>query len=118
MLELDLLAHVDIEVACPVCAEPYEIPASTVLESQRLIAAGCPGDAIHECPPRYYATLLSSQALAALAAASECVEASALTPGGAPATDVKEGGVAELRTHASSRLSTRHREPKHHSRLF
>ena len=75
MLELDLLAHVDIEVACPVCAEPYGIPASTVLESQRLLAAGCPGNAIHECPPRYYATLLSPEALAALAAARTCTSA-------------------------------------------
>lgn len=56
------MADPDIDVPCSRCAESYEIAASTVLESQRLIAAGCPGNPIHECPPRFYASLAAPEA--------------------------------------------------------
>ena len=79
----DILAHVDVEVSCSACAEQYQIPVSTVLESQRLIAAGCPGTSIHECPPRFYASLVDPDALAELTAAWSHVEQSARASGNA-----------------------------------
>lgn len=97
---LDILSHVEIEVVCSACEERYFVPASTVLESQQLMAAGCPGDSSYECAPEFYATLVEPEALAQLAAAWNRVEQSARTHGNARPVLDNAGRVDEKRAEA------------------
>ncbi len=53
----DRLEHTAIHVHCARCDGEYDVPASVVVESQRLLEHGCPGTSTCECPASFYATL-------------------------------------------------------------
>ena len=82
---MNILDHVAITVPCNLCSDEYNVPASVVFEGQRVIAGGCPGCSDYECEPRFVATLVDPQALAALEAAWARFEASVIAHGGAGA---------------------------------
>lgn len=63
----DRLEHTLIHVHCPRCDGAYDVPASVVAESQRLVEHGCPGTSSCECPASFYASLIEPAALEALA---------------------------------------------------
>lgn len=71
----DILRHIHVHVACDACGAAFDVPASTVAESQRLLAHGCPGSSF-ECPPAFYAALIDPAALDELARAWRHVQAS------------------------------------------
>lgn len=60
----DILRALSVEVHCPQCGD-FTVGADIIAESQRLLAAGCPGSP-HECPPTLFATLLPQAALESL----------------------------------------------------
>jgi hypothetical protein len=67
-----------VDVHCERCGD-FTVGADVIAESQRLLAAGCPGSA-HECPPTLFATLLDPAALESLERAWRALEDAAGSP--------------------------------------
>jgi hypothetical protein len=80
--DADLLAHVEVVVACSVCDSSYSVPASVVRESQRLLAEDYCGESLFECDALYYATLIEAEAIADLERAWARFQESATSHGG------------------------------------
>jgi hypothetical protein len=67
-----------VDVHCERCGD-FSVGADVIAESQRLLAAGCPGST-YECPPTLFATLLDPAALEALERAWRALEDAARSP--------------------------------------
>jgi hypothetical protein len=80
--DADLLAQVEVVVACSVCDSTYSVPASIVRESQRLLAEDYCGESLFECDAQYYATLIEAEAIADLERAWARFQKSATSHGG------------------------------------
>ena len=78
----DLLARINVEVACSTCHSSYEVPAAVIRESQRVLAEGCSGTSLFECEASFYASLVEPQVIADLERAWTSFQRSATTHGG------------------------------------
>lgn len=75
---VDILKALTLDVHGDQCGD-FDIGADVVADSQRLLAAGCPGSP-HECPPELFATLLPESALESLRTAWNELESAARGP--------------------------------------
>lgn len=69
---IDILKALSVDVHCEQCGD-FNVGADVIAESQRLLAAGCPGS-FHECPPQWLATLLPQSELESLRRAWDGLE--------------------------------------------
>ena len=56
-MSIDILEFVDVVVPPAYSCGEFEVTASTILECQDFVAAGCPGVAPYELAPLYFASL-------------------------------------------------------------
>lgn len=74
----DILKSVTVDVHCDECGD-FAVGADVIAESQRLLAAGCPGSPF-ECPPQLFASLLDPSAVKSLQQAWRALEGAARRP--------------------------------------
>lgn len=68
-MSIDILEFVDVVVPPAYSCGEFEVTASTILECQDFVAAGCPGVAPYELAPLYFASLADHRLLVELRSA-------------------------------------------------
>ena len=97
----DILKSVSVDVHCDQCGD-FTVGADVIAESQRLLAAGCPGSSF-ECPPTLFATLLPEAVLESFERAWVELESAARSP----VRRIEVGEASSVSVHTGSETEQR-----------